>query len=123
MVKCQTGNPEDLSFGIPAGKWGTGSPTEICGPLEGSTLRPRARICKRLRRPGIDSEVLIPPAYAALRAGTTNRVVTCCTGPSGWESILGLLKRSANTGPGKLQSTVSALTIGIVYFILYQFRA
>jgi hypothetical protein len=35
----------------------------------------RARICKRLRRPGIDSEDSIPPAYVALRAGTKNRVV------------------------------------------------
>jgi hypothetical protein len=35
----------------------------------------RARICKSLRRPGIDSEDSIPPAYVALRAGTTNRVV------------------------------------------------
>jgi hypothetical protein len=35
----------------------------------------RARICKRLRRPGIDSEDSIPPAYGALRAGMTNRVV------------------------------------------------
>jgi hypothetical protein len=30
----------------------------------------RARIFKRLWRPGIDSEELIPPAYAAWRAGT-----------------------------------------------------
>ncbi len=35
----------------------------------------RARICKRLRRPGIDSEDSIPPAYVAWRAGMTNRVV------------------------------------------------
>ena len=28
-----------------------------------------------LRRPGIDSEDSIPPAYVAWRAGTTNRVV------------------------------------------------
>jgi hypothetical protein len=35
-----------------------------------------ARICKRLRRPGIDSEDSIPPAYLAWRASTTgNRVV------------------------------------------------
>jgi len=34
-----------------------------------------ARICKRLRRLGIDSEDSIPPAYVAWRAGTTNRVV------------------------------------------------
>jgi hypothetical protein len=36
---------------------------------------PRARICKRLRRPGMDSEECITPAYVACRAGTTNRVV------------------------------------------------
>jgi hypothetical protein len=30
----------------------------------------RARICKSLRRPGIDSENSIPPAYVAWRAGT-----------------------------------------------------
>jgi hypothetical protein len=35
----------------------------------------RARICKRLRSPGIDSKVLISPAYVAWRAGTSNRVV------------------------------------------------
>jgi hypothetical protein len=35
----------------------------------------RARICKLLRRPGIDSEDSIPPAYVEWRAGTTNRVV------------------------------------------------
>ncbi len=37
--------------------------------------RQRARICKRLRRPGIDSEDSIPPAYVAWRAGTTNKVI------------------------------------------------
>jgi hypothetical protein len=35
----------------------------------------RARICKRLSRPGIDSDGSIPPAYVAWRASTTNRVV------------------------------------------------
>jgi hypothetical protein len=35
----------------------------------------RARICKSLRSPRIDSPELIPPAYVAWRAGTTNRVV------------------------------------------------
>jgi hypothetical protein len=39
----------------------------------------RARICKRLRRPGIDSEASIP---------------------LGWESIPGLLKRFKNTCSG-----------------------
>jgi hypothetical protein len=38
-------------------------------------LRDRARICRRLWRPGIDSEDSIPPVYVAWRAGTTNRVV------------------------------------------------
>ncbi len=33
----------------------------------------RARICKRLRSPGIDSEESISPAYVAWLAGTTNR--------------------------------------------------
>ncbi len=36
---------------------------------------PWARICKRLRRPGIDSEDSIPPAYVVWRAGTTNSVI------------------------------------------------
>ncbi len=39
------------------------------------TLQTRAHICKRFRRPGIDSEDSIPPAYVVWRAGTTNRVV------------------------------------------------
>jgi hypothetical protein len=34
-----------------------------------------ARICKRFRSPGIDSEESIPPAYVVRRAETTNRVV------------------------------------------------
>ncbi len=35
----------------------------------------RARICERLMSPGLDSSDSIPPAYVALRGGTTNRVV------------------------------------------------
>jgi hypothetical protein len=35
----------------------------------------RARICKSLWSPGIDSDDSIPPAYVAWRVGTTNRVV------------------------------------------------
>jgi hypothetical protein len=34
-----------------------------------------ARICKRLRNPGIESKESIPPAYVAWRAGTINWVV------------------------------------------------
>ncbi len=39
------------------------------------TVLYRARICKRLRSPGIDFKESIPPAYVAWRAGTSNRVV------------------------------------------------
>jgi hypothetical protein len=34
-----------------------------------------ARICKRLRRPGIDSEESVPPSYEAWQAGPTKRVI------------------------------------------------
>jgi hypothetical protein len=53
----------------------------------------RARTCKRIWSPGIDSEESIPPGYEAWWAGTTNRVVDCRTGPLGRESIPVLLKR------------------------------
>ncbi len=51
-----------------------------------------ARICKRLRRPGIDSEDSIPPAYVAWQADTTNRVVV--PGRQAGNQFLG----SLNTG-------------------------
>jgi hypothetical protein len=35
-------------------------------------VKPRARICKRLGSPGIDSGESIPPAYVAWQVGTTN---------------------------------------------------
>ncbi len=35
----------------------------------------RARICKSVWGPGIDSDYSIPPGYVAWRVGTTNRVV------------------------------------------------
>ncbi len=35
----------------------------------------RARICKRLMSSGIDSKESTPPAYVALQAGATNRIV------------------------------------------------
>jgi hypothetical protein len=41
----------------------------------------RARICKRLWSPGIDSEESISPAYVACRAGTTVRVVVQASQP------------------------------------------
>jgi hypothetical protein len=57
----------------------------------------RARICKRLCSPGIDSKESILPAYVASLAG---RYVKkgCRTGLPGWESIPGLLKRFKNKG-------------------------
>ncbi len=51
----------------------------------------RARICKRLRSPGIDSEESIPPTYVTWRAGATNRV--CAPVRQAKESIPGLLKK------------------------------
>ncbi len=48
----------------------------------------RARICKRLRSPEIESEESITPAYVAWQAGNTNRGFR--NGPSCWESISGL---------------------------------
>ncbi len=63
-----------------------------------------ARICKRLWSPGIDFEESVPPAYAAWRAGTTNRVAV-----PGWESIPGLLKRFTNTGSVLLTPDVNLL--------------
>ncbi len=54
-----------------------------------------ARICKRLRSSGIDSASLCCLAGQYDRKG-------CCTGPPGWESIPGLLKRFTSTGSGLL---------------------
>jgi hypothetical protein len=66
----------------------------------GLSYRPaRARICKRLRRPGIDSEDSIPPAYVAWRAGTTNMVVVpaCQAGNRFLGSLKGLQIRAQAT--------------------------
>jgi hypothetical protein len=61
---------------------------------------PRARICKHLRSPGIDSKDSISQAYVAWRAGYDNPI--CRSGPPGYtltgrinslESIPGLLAR------------------------------
>jgi hypothetical protein len=51
----------------------------------------RARICKRLWRPGIDFDESIPP---------------------GWESIPGLLKSSTNTGSVQLTRTCRTVSLG-----------
>jgi hypothetical protein len=67
------------------------SSTELI-PTQG---RSWARICKCLRRPGIDTKESIPPAYVAWQAGTSkNRVVVpaCQTG----NRFLGSLKDSSS---------------------------
>jgi hypothetical protein len=58
-----------------------------------------AHICKSLRRPGIDSEDSIPPAYATWRAGTTNSVVVPArqAGNRFLGSIIGLQIRARAT--------------------------
>jgi hypothetical protein len=83
----------------------------------------RARICKRLRSPGIHSEDSIPPAYVAWRSGKTNRVVapTCQAG----NRFLGSLKvkRFTNTGSdekGQQGNYVSQALIFICQKILSQ---
>jgi hypothetical protein len=63
----------------------------------------RARKYKRLRRPGIDSEDWIPPAYVAWRAGTTNRVVVPAR--QARNRFLGSPKRF-NTGSGQRISKI-----------------
>jgi hypothetical protein len=82
--------------------------------VEGWYQAAKSRICKRLRRPGIDSEESIPPACVAWRASTTNRVVV--TGPPGSESIPGLLKRFKNTGSG---ASARAPIIREEFFLLF----
>ncbi len=56
----------------------------------------RARICKRLWSPGIDSGESTPLSLCSL-AGRYDKK-GCLTGPPGWESIPGHLKRSTDTG-------------------------
>jgi hypothetical protein len=63
-----------------------------------------ARICKRLRRPGIDSEDSTPPAYVTLRADTTYRVVVPArqAGNRWLGSLKGLQIRALCTGTAEL---------------------
>ncbi len=72
----------------------------------------RARICKRLWSPGIESAESISPAYVAWRAGTPNRVVVPAR--QAGNRFHGLLKRSTNTGPGSFfyAETLSAADLG-----------
>jgi hypothetical protein len=47
----------------------------IPGLIKSLENRHRARTCKRLRSPGIDSKESVAPTYVAWRAGTSNKVV------------------------------------------------
>jgi hypothetical protein len=60
-----------------------------------SSWEGRARICKRIRSPGIDSAKLFSLAGNYVKK-------SCRTLPPGWESIPGLLKRFTNTGSDTL---------------------
>jgi hypothetical protein len=71
----------------------------------GLSHRPaRARICKQLWSPGIDSEESISPAYVAWRASTTNRVAYTCPGNRFLGSLKGLQIRAQATQPGRIGS-------------------
>jgi hypothetical protein len=64
------------------------------------TSKYRARICKRLRIPGIDSKESIPGRYVKQ---------SCWAGPPGWEPIPGPLKRFTNSGSGDEKQTGKVL--------------
>jgi hypothetical protein len=63
----------------------------------------RARICKRVESPGIDSHEPIPPAYLAWRGRTTNRAVVPArhAGNRFLDSLKGLQIRAQTTAGGK----------------------
>ncbi len=64
-----------LGSGHILGKEGAGwGGTILFGGEQGSFFLSRARICKSLWSPRIDSEESISPAYVAWRASTTNRI-------------------------------------------------
>jgi hypothetical protein len=71
-----------------------------CKALKESEKQSWARICKRLRNPGIDSkESFRQPMYP----GVPYVKWGYRTSPPGWESIPGLLKRFKDTGSGILE--------------------
>ncbi len=72
----------------------TSRPCNIVLVFNQQPQQTKARICKRLSSPGIDSASLCRVTGRYVKWG-------CRTGPQGWESIPGLLKRFTNTGSGK----------------------
>jgi hypothetical protein len=73
--------------------------------LQAFPIPSRARICKRLRSPGIDSKKSIPPTYVAWRAGTTTLFVL--PGPPGY------------IGWGNRSWTLNRLQIQALHFITF----
>jgi hypothetical protein len=66
----------------------------------------RAHICKRLRSPGIDYKVSIPPAYVAWLASMSNRVLVPATqdGNRFLGSLKGLQIRAQAKQAGRIDS-------------------
>jgi hypothetical protein len=57
-----------------------------------------ARICKRLRSPGIDSEESIPPTYSVWPGGPVRQIGFAHRSARQRNRFLGSLKRFTNTG-------------------------
>ncbi len=72
----------------------------------------RARICKRLRSPEIDSKESIPPAYVAWRVGTSK---VCRTGPPGCMGIDSWFKNSGSEISEKSMWARNRVRIGLSY--------
>jgi hypothetical protein len=67
-------------------------------------------VFERLRRPGIDSEYSIQPAYVVRRAGTTNRIVVSASqaGNRFLGSLKGLQIRALNSPPPPKKMPITA---------------
>ncbi len=91
----------------------------IClGNFSSLSTHYRARICKLLRSPGIDSSESTSPANVAWHTGLSYH-------PPGWESIPGLLKRFTNTGSVfqcSILSRLKDLLVFRVYFSIYWYK-
>jgi hypothetical protein len=84
----------------------------VLPPPSPSTWWYRARICKRLRIPGIDSQGIDSASYAAWRAGTSNRVVVLT------ESIRSLTIKNSGSGLSlTCRIHVSILYIHDIYYV------
>ncbi len=98
LTLSTNGNILYFSIGIDKSRkgWGWANETKKSTTQGNSITDFWARVCKRLRRPGIDPKESIFPAYVAWRAGTSNRVVEPArlAGNRFLGSLKGLLIRS-----------------------------